>query len=192
MYGDPDRIRQLSRHVHEQAQVTRDEADHATAAAQVMWTSPAAARYRERLSRSVQLAGGAVAELDQLEHALLEHAQEVERRLVQIARAERWFRQQAQEATSWAARADHMLQQALHEVTKRAGEAAQAAWNSVESFTQGQAKTAEDAARRAADEARRAHDAAVREAQRWQSQMNQLIPGQLDWVGRARDFGWRE
>lgn len=102
MYGSPEGIRILARHVGEAADRTRVEAGRGGRAEAVHWQSLRAARYRAQLDEAVEAARACASELDELAAALDAHAWAVAHRLQQIAEAERWLRRQADSAVDEA------------------------------------------------------------------------------------------
>jgi len=102
MYGNPEGIRALARHVGEAADRTRAEAGRGGRAEEVRWQSLGAGRYRAQLTEAVQAARASAVQLDDLAAALEAHARAVAHRLQQIADAEQWLRRQADNAVDEA------------------------------------------------------------------------------------------
>ncbi len=110
VFGDPQAVRRVAQRVAGSADEMRVDAHRAAEAAGVVWVAVRAGRYREQLAESVALAGRAASELDELDRALVAHADAVERRLEQIAAAERWLRDRAEDALDAVADAERSLE----------------------------------------------------------------------------------
>jgi hypothetical protein len=123
-FGDPAQIMRLAARVRSEADLTRADAGRGGSADGVQWKSLAADSYRKELSDALQLARAAAGELDELAQALLRHATAVQKRLDQIAAAERWLRDQADGA---AQQAKNLASNAVDDVSDSLGLAQQKA-----------------------------------------------------------------
>lgn len=91
MSADVAELRRLAAQARGLADELRATAHGLRDAQNVEFVSKAADRYREALRGEIRRAESSAHELDDASHALLEHAREVEERLAQIERLERWF-----------------------------------------------------------------------------------------------------
>jgi hypothetical protein len=172
VYGNPEEIRRLATRVRTEADLTRAEAGRGGNADAVEWKSLAAQRYRTQLTGALDQARAAVGELEELSDALIRHAAAVQHRLDQIAAAERWLRNQAEQAAG--------------EARDLAAKARGLAGDLVDGVTD-VVSDGVDWVKRHTDvlevDARRRADSLGREVQ-------SLRGGDLGWLDAARTHGW--
>lgn len=89
--SDVAELRDLAGDARELASQTRGAASRLGSAEGVDFRSRVAERYREQLRNEANVTERAAAQLDDAAHALMEHAEHVERTLARIAAVERWF-----------------------------------------------------------------------------------------------------
>lgn len=167
MYGDPEAIRRLARQAGGWADEMRADASRSAQAAETKWQSVRAGRYRTQLAEAVEHARGAARELDELSAALDAHADAVERRLAQIAAAERWLRRQIADAWDVARRGLEMVEGLADDVGDFLG-------------------LGDDDS----DKARAEANAAQARAKQLSGQVDGVPNGDLRWLDMARAHGW--
>jgi hypothetical protein len=167
VYGDPEAIRRLARQAGGWADEMRADASRSAQAAETRWQSLRAGRYRDQLAEAVEHARGAARELDELQAALDAHADAVERRLAQIAAAERWLRRQVADAWDVARRGLEMVEDLADDVGNLLG-------------------LGDDDD----DKARTEADAAAARARKLSGQVDGVAAGDLRWIDMARTNGW--
>jgi hypothetical protein len=91
MFADVEGVRHEARQAMRLAMQSRAAAADLRRATTVDFKSKAADRYREDLRHQADAAEHAAEGIEQAARALFRHADEVEERLAQIARVERWF-----------------------------------------------------------------------------------------------------
>jgi hypothetical protein len=168
VYGDPEAIRRLARQAGGWADEMRADATRSAQAAETRWQSVRAGRYREQLTEAVEHARGAARELDELREALDAHADAVERRLAQIAAAERWLRRQVADAWDIARRGLEMVEGLAEDVGNFIG-----------------LGDDDDA-----DKARSDAEAATARAKQLSGQVDGVAAGDQAWIDMARANGW--